>query len=97
MWISRYDVLIVVLRSLSLPANRNSMKPRDSLMSPDAAHPAARQKGHSATDLASLVAPDSTAKCSLRCVLNVVSRRRYPSSPEKTDQCIAAVAMTKSE
>ncbi len=47
--------------------------------------------------LASLVAPDSTAKCSLRCVLNVVSRRRYPSSPEKTDQCIAAVAMTKSE
>jgi hypothetical protein len=73
------------------------MQLRDSLMSPAAAYPAAKQEGHSGTALAVLVAPDSAAKCSRQCVLNVVSRRRYPSSPEKADQCIAAVAMTKSD
>ena len=87
-------MLIVVSRSPSLPKSRNSISPRDSLMSPDAASPAARQESHSGTALV-LVDPDTTARCSLRCVLNVVSTRRYHSSHEKTDQCIAAVATIK--
>ena len=71
-------------------------------MSPDAASPAARQESHSGTALVlvalvDLVDPDTTARCSLRCVLNVVSKRRYHSSHEKTDQCIAAVATIKTK
>ena len=65
-------------------------------MSPDVASPAARQERHSGTALV-LVDPDTTARCSLRCVLNVVSTRRYHSSHEKTDQYIAAVATIKTK
>lgn len=71
-------------------------------MSPDAASPAARQERHSGTalvlvDLVDLVDQDTTARCSLRCVLNVVPTRRYHSSHGKTDQCIAAVATIKTK
>jgi hypothetical protein len=68
-------------------------------MSPDVASPAARQERHSGTALVlvDLVDPDTTARCSLRCVLNVVPTHRYHSSHEKTDQCIAAIATIKTK
>ena len=89
-------MLIVVSRSPSLQKSRNSISPRDSLMSPDAASPADRHESHSGTAMGlGLVDPGTIARCSLQCALNVVSTHRYHSSLEKTGQCIAAVATTK--
>ena len=87
-------MLIVVSRSPSLLKSRNSISLRDSLMSPDAVSPADRHESHSGTAMG-LVDPGTTAKCSLRCALNVVSIHRYHSSLEKTGQSIAAAATTK--
>ena len=90
-------MLIVVSRSPSLQKSRNSISPRDSLMSPDAASPADRHENHSGTamGLVDPVDPGTIARCSLRCALNVVPTHRCRSSLEKTGQCIAAVATTK--
>ena len=87
-------MLIVVSHSPSLQKSRNSISPRDSLMSPNAASPAAKHENHSGTAMG-LVDPGMIARCSLQCALNVVSIHRYHSSLEKTGQCIAAVATTK--
>lgn len=91
---SRCNVLIAVSRSPSVQKSRNSISPRDSLMSPDAVSLADRHESHSGTAMG-LVDPGTIARCSLQYALNAVPIHRYRSSLAKTGQSIAAVATTK--
>lgn len=64
--------------------------------SPSGAHPAVKRKEGSAAVVAVAAEDQLTVRCSLPCVPRVALRHRCPLSREKADQCIAAVATTKS-
>ena len=94
------NVPIAELPSLSVPRNKNCLRPEVILTTLNAVPHAVKQGKHSATAMVpaamEMMATAADAKCFPWYALNVEKILKYLSNPAETDLCIAAIATIKS-
>ena len=94
--ISRSNVPIAVLPSLSALRSKSSSHLKVILMTPSDVPRAVKPGSQSVTEIAAL-ARGLDAKCSLQYVLSVVKPRKYRLSLARADRCTVAIATVRSK